>query len=472
MGNLINASTEACVKRYLPDPTAIESVDNICKVIESYDYIPVVGRKRDSHLLTNNSTLLESSREHVAPIAKLVSRLGINELKTYSYSPEIRDVGRGQILASRASYSILFEKTDEGLTEGCREAEILITAIKLVKTFTKFLSTEICIEISNTKMLSAIANMLEIEDLLDYKALIKFFASSYNGDDAWKICRGNGKNTAILQRLMEISCEPFENFEKRLHSILGGDKSFINDILNGMRKVHNMIIEQAKGCTGLNVLYSLRSANYKRISYHAGMTFTVTAYRKTNNTSYNKRTAETPVEIIYGGRIDNLIEGFRPQDSAGQMLGCSLTFKAYEMYTFIKDFCDIRTDYPRLDISVYTGVSVLVASHTSEMQAEVVEVAAELWYNNIRADILCDELIPGSEKSLLQYRKRGCNYLITIKKHDATFHAERRVLLRNLKAHKGDECSIQEAVEEIKKHQFVFDNFTAKREKDLIDTIL
>lgn len=471
MGNLINASTEVCIKRYLPDHSEMESLVDTGLVVESYDFIPVAGRKRESQLLTKDSTLLESSRESVAPIAKFVSRLGSQELKTFSISQETRDIGRGHMIHSRATFSIVFGLSDQIDHVECREAEVILTSITIVKTFTKFLSSEICLEIADTRLLSVIANLLELDDVLDYKSLVKLFASAYNGDEVWNLCRESAKNTATIKRLMEIKAETFENFEKKLTVILGTENSFLNNTLKSMKIVHDLISNQVKDCDGLNVVYSLCSSNYKRISYHAGLTFSLSAYRKSQEPGYNKRTAVTPVELIYGGRFDNLIEGFSPQEGSGRMMGCSLTVKNFELFGFLKDYCDSLNSYPKVDISVHTGVSVLVACNSPDDYVEMFEIASELWSHNIKTDILQGGLAAGSEKNLSGYRKKGINYIVVAKKHDDT-QIDRRVSLKNLKSHKGEDYLLKEVINLIKQQHVTFDNFTTRRDRDLIDSML
>lgn len=474
-------------------------------------------------MLTKQGVLLESSREFIAPLAKLVSRSDIEFLKAYSINNEIRDVGRGTIIQSKASFSIFMNSSaileEIGAPDSFkyREAEVLLVAIKLVRSIQKFIGAETVLEIANTQLISAIANIIELEDIDLYKSLVKLTACNYDKSkvegDLWKLVKEDSKKFVLVSQLLSVNKKPFKDFKEKILSIVGSENMLINHTLEDMEIISEVLKEQVSECPGLSVLYSMCSLSYKRISYHAGMAFSLSTFKRTDSPAYNRKTMGTQVELMYGGRMDNLIEAYKPQDLRTRLAACSLVFKSQEIYEMIRDYCRASNPFPKIDIDVFNGTSVIVASKLENAQTWTFKVAAELWQQGIRAEVMIEPLSSASDKSANDYRRRGIQYLLIVKKKaenlirennkdktkkkkkdaeerddkkksdekeselDTSLYStyESIVILRNFKGGKGEkgtEYSLYDAIQQIKSTQSPFDNFSNRREFDVIDSML
>lgn len=404
----------------------------------------------------------------------MVARLDIEPLKFYSVSRELKEVCRDLTVKSHSTFAIFHDKDSPEANElaVAREMEVVIVSLKVVDCFHKFFPSDIVLSITNTHLLSAIANHLELTTPQDYKTLLELFSSpetlkqSKEGGELWNLCRQVPKNVILLQNLLDIQNCPFTQFRNKIEKELGGKSRLIVEVLDRMEKLHDSMEEFFTSAV-VNVEYSLCSPLFKRCSFHSGITFSISAYRKLKSSGINKRNESVAIELMYGGRMDNLIEGFKPRDNKTRTFGCALVIKNYELFNFIRLYGEQKKEYPKVDISVYTGTSVLVIVPSSDLYELSLYTVARCWQLGVKAELLFNGPLTASDISLNSIKKRGVSYLLTPKKFEEG--QPMKVAFKSLKSSKREDMLLDDAIQEIVNHHVVYDNFTTRRDKDLID---
>jgi len=479
MRTLVNSSDQVLVTRIFQESEEtenyIESSQHDQDIRE--DYIPLdIQSAPGTQLLTSKGALLEMCSDQICPQAKFVSQTINGHIRIYSIRRDLKDLSRGLTIRGKSTFSIFSEKLPSTESEDVwsfKEAELLIIAARIMHTFKKYLPGAGIIALSHTYLIDVLANELELVDPEEYKRLIDVMADPELSDldreesDLWKLCKENSKLHQKAQKFLSVSCSSFSEFEERFIAIFGKKNALLNKALNNLRCIDAIVQTFISSLDKPNISleYCICHQTFSKLTFHSGLVFSILSQKVSSPEAYSRKKSDfTLIELAYGGRFDNQVQSFRVAETkSSSIFACGLVLRNHELFNFVAKHVE-KHDHPQVDIDIFNGTSVMVASYGQElMLLEKYRLACEFWKNNIKTQVIIPPVAQGNRFDDL--KRDGIQFVVIVKPWQKDSFQ-----LRSLKTGKTHEDSIDKIIEKILGKQLTYEPLGSK--KDLIESIL
>ena len=447
----------------------------------------------NSHLyLTKQGILVEMTSDLIKQHSKFISRIENPKLKIFSIGKNVKDLSRGVTLRSKSIFTIAQEMNPETSEQEShlREAESIQIVMDVMNRFSRFFSSNIIIEISHSHLLSLLANRIGIKTIEEYSVLCRIASddddqptSKKNEQAIWNLCKSSQTNVQLVNNffnLRRLKIEVFISKIKKLFELDFGDNNIVDSIIDNINRVYNLLSNHIYN--DIEIEFSTSNQIFSNLSFHSGIVFRVLTRKELQG---KKQGSRGIVELGYGGRFDNMIESYKPQQMSNRTFACAAVVRSSEIQSLIRSYSE---DFKHLhiEIDLHQYMSCVVLSLQDNMSEHIYDVSIELRKNNIK----CYSVYATSknmDRLMEHHKKRGISFVISLKKSvsDSPSHnlspsnnnpsnpSPYRCFLRYIKtAGREVEMSLNDIVLDVRSKQFTLDCLSKEKKFNMIDQVI